>query len=40
MLERWRKKCCKNDMDQIGPKGKHGVDLIPGELSAEKTVDS
>jgi len=40
MLEGWRKKYCKNDMDQIGQKEKHGVDLIPGKLSAEKAVDS
>ena len=40
MLEGWRKKYCKNDMDQISQKEKHGVDLIPGKLSAEKAVDS
>lgn len=39
MLEEWRKKYYKNDMDQIGQKGKYGMDIIPGELSAEKTVD-
>lgn len=33
------KKYYKNDMDQIGQKGKHGMDIIPGELSAEKAVD-
>lgn len=27
-------------MDQIGQKEKYGVNLIPGELSAEKAVDS
>ena len=39
MLEGWKKKYYKNDMDQIGQKWKHGMDIIPGELSAEKAVD-